>query len=259
MNRFPFPASPRTFLPLTALVFLASCGPATKREFSEETGLRIRIDEFVKETEDLAASFSYSLDPVEIAAPLDPPPSPENSLLLSSKELGSITSDAPLTTDDYLGLGTAYGIGDQLQSSYASEPIEEGWSERIESILGVRYLFVYWAPSYEAPRIIDEYTYDGGRATVVVSLFDRETRTWPFRFSVKSSATGEVEATAKKQKLSENLIFEINQLLRAGLLDQIHARIESSCGGSLRKGKADSSLEVNPALDATSLQVKPEE
>lgn len=259
MKRVPFLASPRTFLPLAALVFLSSCGPATKREFSEETGLRIRIDEFIKETEDLAANFSYSQDPIEIATPLDPPPTPENSLLLSSKELGSITSNVPLTTDDYLGLGTTYGIGGQLQSSYRLEPIEEGWSERIESILGVRYLFVYWTPSYEAPRIIDESTYDGGRATVVVSLFDRETRTWPFRFSVESSATGQVEATAKEHKLAENLIFEINQLLRSGLLDQIYARIESSCGGSLRKGSADSSLEVSPALDATSLQMEPEE
>ncbi|MDA7920771.1 hypothetical protein N9B73_03350 [Verrucomicrobiales bacterium] len=231
--------------PLVVIVLLTSCGEPTKREFSQETGLRERIDAFAAEFEALAADFPYEGKPFALATPLAEPLSPANSLTVSIQELGSPMLSR-LTTEDKLILNTNYGMGRLLQSSFASEPMEEDWTERVEAILIKRYLFIYWTHSYKPPLVVDGKSYyKDGTAKADGTLYDRETENYLLRFQTEGVAAGFVEAKAEKWKLNQNLVFEINQLLRQDLLQKMSAEFEKQTGAILYRNEPGDAPEAD--------------
>ncbi len=225
--------------PLLAIALLTSCGEPTKREFAAESGLRERVEAFVTEFETLSVDFPYTAKPFALAAPLPEPLTRLNSLTLSSRELGSPRSGI-LTTDDNLSLNTNYGMGRTLDSVYASEPIEEGWQDEVEDILSKRYLVLYWTHSYDPPLVVDgkDY-YEGGTAKAAVTLYDRESKRYLLAFQVEGRAAGFVEAKAEEWKLKQNLVFEINNLLREDILKKMSAELEKQTGGILYRSSPE--------------------
>ena len=239
---------------LSLALLTSSCGEPTKREFSAESGLTQRIEAFENELISLADQFDFGGEAFDLTDTVDPPPTADNTLTLSIRDVGSPVGSTQLTSDDYLSLNRYYA-GRSLQDCYASEPMEEGWVERVEQTLSCHYLVIYWAPSYQPPVVVeDEKFYTGGSAELDVTLYDREAKKILLRFRVQGQARDRVEATAEEWKLTENLVFEINQLLRQDLLEKMSREIERQTGGVLYRQLLEEESTPAPGDAATALE-----
>lgn len=223
---------------LLVTILLSSCGEKSKREVAIETGLFERLEAFQIESEQIGASMDLTADSFELPSgtSLDPLPRTEapdpNTLLISLSQLISITSSEGLTDDNRLNLNVSRFVPDLLGSSYSGrEPANESWLEGVEAVLATRYLAILAPYGYQPPKLHEKH-YEGGKASVIVSLYDRDAKKHLLRFSVSAQATGTVEATTEERRLDDALTYEVNQALRDSLLEKIRQGLTQRTGGN---------------------------
>ncbi len=191
--------------------------------------MRAKLDGFAGEMKQLATDFPKKPFESDLPEPLDPVPGyhafdPSSNTAVIMLDQMQDAMHLWKAKDSEFDLHASVGMIETFNDRYSAEEAEEGWREKLEAYLDVRYIVAVRTLKYVAPKISSEKSISGGTVVLMLALYDRQKKKWLFAAPV-------IALPYEKADLSQ----ESNEITQVGMAAGNRKRIRKMVDEKLTK------------------------